>query len=274
MSGFLSRMARAPRMLWIDADAYAGRLLAHDAVPWTDAAALVAWHRQAMALVKGDVAVLRVAPVAAAWFAADAGLRETMRERRRPLSPLRQLLACEPLRGHLAEVLAGLRFNSAGVPLALVLPSPRDWLVQAFQTAHGELPQIDADDVEAAATYIADFLRSFASVGIDVLMLELPDDEELASASAAEVWQPLRNLASHYAWAMGLRLANAAATAPSTLDFAIASTPLPGLKTGLWLSPADWESGKRIDATAAFVYCQVPPRLRPEAVLERIAGWR
>ena len=273
MATFLERLQRAPRLLWLDADAYAAQLLSGGAVPWTDAAALVAWHRQAMALVRNDVAALRVASVAEAWIAADPGLCEQMRERRQPLMPLRQLLASEALREHLLEVLAGLRFNNAGSPLALLLPSPRAWLVQAFTAAHGEPPALDDEIVESAATYLADFLRSFAEAGIDALLLEPADDEPAATPSELEVYQPLRNVASHYGWAFGLRGSGAAAALG--FDFAIAPQPQAGVPTGLLRAAGDWTSAAPADdGGAAFVYAQVPAHLRPESVLERLAGWR
>lgn len=277
MASLLDRAARAPRMLWIDADEYAGHLLADGVVRWTDAAALIAWHRQAMTLVKSDVAALRVASVAAAWIAADAELFAQMRERRRPLAPLRHLLACEPLRAHLQEVLGGLRFNNADTPLVLMLPSPRAWLVHAFMAAHGETPEIDDEDVESAATYVADFLRAFAQTGIDAVLLELADGEDAAAPSAADIHQPLLNVAHHYGWQIGLQWAATATptAAPSGFDFAIAPAAIAGLPTGLQLPLTCWASGAPVDAAAtAFVYASVPAQMRPETVLERIAGWR
>jgi hypothetical protein len=271
MGAFLSLLARKPQALWLDSHAYAARLLAGGDAPWLDTAAFVAWQRKAQGLLKPDVAVLPLAPAIDAWLGAHAPLRESMRAKSRTTYALKVLLADEPLRAHLVELARGLRAGVAGVPLALVTPTPRAWVAIAHAQAQGAQADVGDDDADSAAVYVADFLRAFGDAGIDALLL----DEAVGyapDAAGLACYQSIVNLAAHYRWDVGLHLAaGAATTLPDGWTFAVAARALPGTASGVVVDEDFW-SGADAPSAASFRYARIPADAPPERVLQRLAA--
>ncbi|WP_020650921.1 hypothetical protein [Solimonas variicoloris] len=262
--------------LWLDYADYAGALLAGGSAPWLDASALIAWQRKAQGLLRSDVVELPLGAVAAAWLAAHAPLREAMRAKRRAVFPLRTLLADEAWRAHLAELAGGLRASFAAQPLALACPSPRRWLLDAYQAAHGEAPEIDDDEVESAAVYLADFLRCFGETGVDLLLLQESAASEPGEASALAAYQPVLNVAAHYRWSAGLSApAGRYAGGEAPLDFVVAPQPAAARYAAQLVPAAYWSGGEAPPCPpGGFRYAGIPGDAQPEAVLQRLAALR
>jgi len=279
MGAFRDRLAaggRQPR--WLDYTDYCGRLLAGGAIPWGDVTRLVDWHRKAQGLLKSDVAALPLRPLIEAWLAAHGDLREAMGGRRRLLYPLKTLLADDALRAHVASALDGLRRTHAGLPLALVLPSPRHFiqLAAAWAGTADADEAIENDDADSASMYLADFLRAFGDAGIDLLLLEERPGEPVSRDGVA-AYQAVLNIAGHYRWEIGLRLGGAAddlAGGLAGIDFLIAARPVPGAATGLQLPGAFWTEAEAPvpGAGGDFLFGAIPADARPEVVLERLAA--
>lgn len=277
MSRLAELIAAGTPPLWLAADAYAGRLLAGGAPPLLDSAEYIAWHRKAASLLKPGVAAFAVAPVVAAWIGHDAATREAMQAKRRTVAPLKNLLAGEGLRAHLQAILLGLRASYPGQPLALVVPSPHLWLLQAYQAAFDEVPDYGDDEIDNAAMYLADFLRSFGESGIDLVLLDETAATEPASDAALELYQAALNVAGHFRWGAGVHLPQAtqADLACSGLDFVIAPKVMPAPHVGLALSTAFWEGAEAPALPAnGFRYVEVPADATPEQVLTRLATLR
>lgn len=260
------------RGLWLDYGAYAARLLANGAGPWLDADAAGAWMRKAQSLLKSDVVVLPVATVTEQWLQAQPELATAMAARRRAVFPLKTLLADAPLRAQLVELARVLRALFDKLPLVLAVPSPRRWVALSYAQAFGgETPEIDADAVDGAAAYVADFLRAFADCGIDGLLLREDAASAPASADDLALYQAVFNVAAHYRWDAGLQLPpgspGAAGDGPA---FALADQPLAGLPTGIAVPPAFW-SGADAPQAGGFRYAEIPAEAQPERVLERLA---
>lgn len=246
----LSAMLSAGRQpLWLDYGDYAGRLLAGGAVPWLDVAAYVALQSKAQGMLRSDVLQLPVGAVSAAWVAAHADLREAMAGKRRAVVPLRTLLADEGLRAHLVELARGLRACFPEQPLALVCPSPRAWVAEAYRLAHGETVEAGEDETDSAAVYMADFLRSFGDAGIDLLLLQ-----EGAEPPLPELYTPVLNVAAHYRWEAGLQ--SGADAAAAGLAFVI--------------SQDCWHGG----TAQGLRHAVIPAGAQPESVLQRLAELR
>lgn len=260
------------RGLWLDYGAYAARLLANGAAPWLDADAAGAWLRKAQSLLKSDVVVLPVAAVTEQWLRARPELAAAMAAKSRAVFPLKTLLADAPLRAHLVELARVLRALFDKQPLVLALPSPRRWAALAYSQAYtGETPELDADVVDSAAAYVADFLRAFADCGIDGLLLCEDAASAPATADDLALYQPVFNVAAHYRWDAGLQLPpgspGAAGDGPA---FVLADEPLAGLPTGIAVPPAFW-TGAAPPPAAGFRYAEIPAEAQPERVLERLA---
>ena len=263
------------RGLWLDYGAYAARLLAGGQVPWLDADAAGGWLRKAQSLLKSDVAVLPVAAVVEAWLQVNPALVSAMGAKRRTVFPLKTLLADEPLRAHLAGLARVLRAGLSSTPLVLALPSPRLWVGLAYAQANGgEAAEVDADAVDGAAAYVADFLRGFAESGLDGLLLEESAETEPATAEDLQLYQAVLNVAAHYRWDLGLRMPAGRGTAQG-LAFALSPVELAGVATGLRLPAEFWDGGAAsVAPSGGFRYAEIPAAANPEAVLERLAALR
>lgn len=277
MGRVLDRIAAGPA-LWLDDADYSERLLANGHAPWQDAAAYLALRRKAQGLLQSDVVAVPLARFVAARVQADAALREAMAAKKRAVAPARTLLADEALRGHLVEIIKGLRVAFANVPLVLALPSPRAWVGFAYRLAFGNDAQLEvgADEADACAVYVAEFLRSFGECELDGVLLEEDADAEPANAEEIGWYQPVLNLATHYRWDLGLRLPSGAGYSGEAVDgisFVIAATPKSGAVQGQALGEAFW-NGEAVSIATALRYARVPADAVPERVLERLAVLR
>jgi len=196
-----------------------------------------------------------------------------MSAKKRVTAPLKILLASEPLRAHLVEILKGLRASYGSSPLALVVPSPRRWVGDAYVAAHGEAAEVGEDEADGASMYVADFLRTFGESGIDVLLLD--ESEQSAPASPAEVkwYQSVFNIAAHYRWECGLRVpVQREISSAEGIDFCIAPQEVDGLPTGVAIAADFWKGGNAPTAPAGgFLFAEIPVDAVPETILERLA---
>lgn len=277
MGALTERLTAGGSGLWLDYGAYAARLLAGGKVPWLDADAAGAWLRKAQSLLKSDVATLPVAAVVEAWLQANPGLVAAMGAKRRTVYALKTLLADESLRAHLAGLARVLRAGLSGTPLVLALPAPRLWVGLAYAQAHsGEAAEVDADAVDSAAAYVADFLRGFAEAGLDGLLLQESAQTEPASAEDLQLYQAVLNVAAHYRWDVGLCLPQGrGALAAQSLAFVLSPVVAAGVATGLCLPVEFWSGAAAPPAPiGGFRYGEIPAAANPESVLERLAALR
>jgi hypothetical protein len=280
MAAFTDLLTTASRpVLWLDASAYAGRLLAGGSVPWLNAAELIGWQRKAQGLLKSDVVAVQLAAVCDAWLSAHAALKSSMAEKRRAVYPLKVLLADEALRAHVLEVVNSYRAVFTSMPLALVAPSPRAWAAGAYVQAHGADAEVEIGDDEAdsAAMYMADFLRSFADSGVDILLLDEQDLAQALSASMLACYQTVSNVAEHYRWDMGLRLSSAGAESVegAGLAFVVSEKAQAGVSVGLEVPAEFWDGADAAAVPAGgFRYVHIPEQAQPEGVLDRLGVLR
>jgi hypothetical protein len=265
----------AANFVWLDHTDYAATLLNKGAVPWLDVGEFVSLQRRAQGLLKPHVVALALAPACEAWLAAHAPLREAIGAKSRALFPLKTLLADETLRAHLVELATGLRASLADVPLALVLPSPRAWIGVAYAQAFpGDEVEVDNDEADSASVYIADFLRSFGSCGVDALLLEEERGYVPSSADDIACYQSVLNVAANYRWDVGLRVRDElAGDTVAALDFVIATKSVAALG-GIELGDEFWSGAAAAPADVRLRYAVIPANAQPELVLERLESLR
>jgi hypothetical protein len=281
MAKWLETLASAPRPpIWLDDTAYTTRLLAGGRAPWLDVAACIGWRRKVLQLLEPAIEVLDVAACVAAWIAARADLHERMRAKREPPEPLRVVLADEALQNHIVELARASRASTTK-PLALVCPAPRRWLIDTFRVAFNGALDPDADETDDAASYCASFLRAFGGAAIDALLLRGEEAPQRLNATAASsdaaagplpdaewaCYGSLVNLARHYRWDLGWRVAGAAGSILAGADFLIASSG----GAGVAIDAAFW-SGAAPPAlpSGSFAYAKIPAAADPASVLERL----
>ena len=279
MAGLLQAARSAERpFLWLDLCDYAGRLLAGGSIPWLDSGAYLLWRRKAHSLLPSDVVSLPLARVCAAWIGADPRRAEAMGVKSRRVFPLKTLLADTALRAHLLELTGFLRSSFATPCLALVAPAPQAWAAMAHALAFRARPDFDLseDEVESAAVYLADFLRTFSASGIDALLLDASGCDVTPPALPSESWKPLWNLAGHYRWDAGVLLGDdvGAALRGSGIDFAVASQGL-DVPTGVSLPKAFWTGAAAPELRVGdFRYATIPADASPEGVLAQLSRLR
>ncbi len=276
MPAFMDLLSASRKPLWLDYSDYAGVLMSKGSVPWLDIAALIAWQRKAQGLLKSDVMAFPLAAVCAAWLDAHPDLRSAMASKTRTVFAVKTLLADESLRAHLLELARGLRACFADLPLALVCPSPQLWTGLAYQQAHGADTEVEDDDADSAAVYIADFLRSFGDAGVDVLLLQEAGDGNPTSAEALALYQPVLNIAAHYRWAVGLYApAGVNGAGGSALNFVVAASAQPGVASGCIVPSGYWSGTAAPECPpAGFRYATIPADAQPELVLQHLTGLR
>ncbi len=282
MAAFLDALHGNGKLLWIDASAYAGKLLAGGRIPWLDVSAYVAWQRKAQGLLKADVIAVPLDAAIEAWLAAHPALVTSMAEKKRVLFPLKTLLADAGLRAHLVELVGGLRSSFAKTPLMLVLPSPRRWIAGAYAQASGNSDALDigADEIDSAAVYVADFLRAFGDSALDGLVLQEAREaagSQPLQAAELEWYQPVINVAAHYRWDLGLQVdgEGSALAGATALGFVIATAAVAGLISGVVTPASYWSGGAAPPGSASgFRFAEIPADANPEQVLDRLAALR
>lgn len=266
------------RPLWLDSTAYTARLLEGGQAPWLDIASFLSWQRKAQGLLRSDVIALQAEPVVDALLAMHPALRSAMAAKSRALFPLKTLLAATQLREQLSEMLSGMRACFPGIPLALVVPSPRRWIALSYCQAFGADADAaaGADEFDSASMYVADFLRCFSESGLDILLLDEVADTEPTSPTEIEWYRPVLNVATHYRWELGLRLplAKVDPGMAEGVGFFIAPRPL-GAPTGI-LTPGTFWAGSLPPGcpTGQFRTAEIPAEANPELVLDRLAVLR
>lgn len=276
MGAFIERLKSAPTPpLWLDYERYAAGLLAGGVAPWLDTAACVAWMRKAQSLLRSDVITLPVASVCAAWLAQEESLRSALAAKRRTVFALKTLLSDEPLRAHLLDLAQALRLTFAGQPLALCCPSPQAWIVDAYRQAHGAEAEVepDADDIDSATLYLADFLRVFGNVNLDLLLLQESAAASAIDGATVDAYRAALNVAANYRWDIGLKLPVAGGSGlPAELAFVVAAQTVEGSTWGLEVPESFWsETTPPAIAGGAFRFAAIPAGADPERVLQRLA---
>lgn len=273
MAAFTEQVGRnGGRALWIDYIDYAARLLAGRNAPWLDAAACVAWLRSAQRLLASDVTGVPVERVCAAWVESHPALRNAMGAKSRVIHPLKTLLADESLRAHLLDLVGAIRGTLPGAVLALTCPSPRAWVAEGCRQASGSQVEVGDDEADSAAAYVADFLRVFAEVGVDVLLLVEAAESEPGTPAGIALYDAVLNTAAHYRWDVGLAVPGGRYVGgDARLDFVVAPRALPGAIAGVVI-PAEFWVGATVPEPVAsgFRYGVIPAHATPEQVLERL----
>jgi hypothetical protein len=206
LSSHLVSIAAERVPLWIDAWRYGERLLNKgQPAPWDDVGMLASFTGRLQSLVSSDVFMVEVASFYDHWLQRHPALLQAMAEKRRLGYPLRTLLADQGAREELHQIVEALSGIHGDVPLVLAMPSPRCWMALACCQARGlGSVEVNWDDAESAAMYLADYLRVFADCQLSgVLLRDLPG-EGPADASEAARYQPVVNVARHYQWCVVL----------------------------------------------------------------------
>lgn len=196
--------------VWFDSLAYCReKLLNGSPVPWALPGELSAFFVKAQGMFRSDAVLVDLADLHAQRVENDDALTAAMAARRRPGFALRTLLADERARATAHDAITAIGAGVTALPVVLSVPSPSRWLVIAARQAGGapqEPPELQ--HVDAAAMYVADRLRAFATDPVDGLLL---DDGPTAPDALVDMEgsRPVFNVAGHYNWPVWVRTDNA-----------------------------------------------------------------
>ncbi len=277
---------------WFDSLAYCrAKLMSYGPVPWDSPGEVTAFFGKAQGMFRSDALLVDLGDLLAWRVGHDGLLRTAMAARSRPGYALRTLLGDEQARAVAAEAVTAVAASAGAVPVVLSAPSPARWLAvaaaQAGAGAGAEAGPPDPDRAETAAMYTADFLRTFAGLGVDGLLL----DEGPVSAGELihpEAYRPVLNVADHYGWPVLISAGSAPAwpfgevtgvaawlgSAPKNPETPKnPKTPkTPGQAAGRWgiVVGAEFWNGADPPAAADLVLAAVPADADPDAVMQRV----
>ncbi len=268
------------RATWFDSLAYCrAKLMSYGPVPWDSPGEVAAFFGKAQGMFRSDALLVDLGDLLAWRVGHDGLLRTAMAARSRPGYALRTLLGDEQARAVAAEAVTAVAASAGVVPVVLSVPSPARWLAVAAAQAGAEAGPPDPDRAETAAMYTADFLRTFAGLGVDGLLL----DEGPASAGGLihpEAYRPVLNVADHYGWPVLISAGSApawpfgevtgvAAWLGSAPKCPAAPRPQADGRWGIVANAAFW-TGTNPSAAADLVLAAVPAQADPDAVMQRV----
>ena len=189
----------------------------------------------------------------------NARLTSSLSAKTRTGYALRTLLADPETISYVTE-LATVFSKTQRSPIVLQLPSPMQWLTRTHHFAGTtDAATLDADDADNASMYVADWLRSFAALGLAGVLLDdrTPDGGVEPAVVGLDSYSPIANVTEHYGWTLGLRRDEGI-----TLHGAGAAGGI--IRSEFWL-----ESDHPLPA-GDFLLGEIPPAAVPEEVLTRI----
>jgi hypothetical protein len=228
-------------------------------VPWADPVAYSQFLGRAQGLLKPDATLLDLGLLYSNAVTTNEALRSSLSARSRTGYALRTLLADESITNAALE-LASIVAQTSAAPLVLQMPSPMLWLALTHQfSGAGTVTDLDADHVENAAIYVADWLRRMSLLPVSMLIM----DERWTGNGAlplvdSSAYAPVSNVTGNYRWALARRMRDGV----DILGSAVTGTVVP---QEYWLS----------DATSAssgdFLFAEIPAHAVPETVLSQLA---
>lgn len=265
------RAGRRERALWIEYDAYAGRVFAGAPRDWLcDARRYAATLAQAHAVLPTEVLSLDV-------LAAHLGSLE--RDDGDPLAVLEGTLQLGAPASFADEIVEALVHRFAGrVDLVLKIRSPAELLV-----ACGASPENAAtalDDLDDCATLLAAFIKRYAGRPIAALQIASSAPGGMG-AGEIDSCAPLLGAASHYGWLSVFAFEGwrAQALPQSAGDLLLLPEARPEVlaadterRYGGGLGADFWLGLSRIQKAPSLLHGRVPQDAEPETVAARAAA--
>ncbi|MBC7763090.1 MAG: hypothetical protein H7201_15115 [Candidatus Saccharibacteria bacterium] len=255
-----------PRAVLIDSQDYAQAvMLQNKPIPWHDHTAYANFFSQSQRLLQPDFALLALDRFMSVALARNVPLQIAMAAKPRTGFALRTLLA-DAATSELVVAFAQVFEKTQSEPVVLQIPSPIQWLARTSVYApQYDAVELNADDAENAAMYVADWLRGFAGLRLAGVILEdrpvRADGHEagaiITPRVALDVYSPLANIADHYNWTLGLRDSS--------------SVALRGTAAGAFIPEEFWYGQNCHLGEGNFLFGEIPSDAVPEVVLSQMA---
>ncbi|MCW2572003.1 MAG: hypothetical protein JWO88_2061 [Frankiales bacterium] len=228
-------------------------------IPWDQPVAFSKLMGQAQGLLRPDSTLLDLGAFYEHALGRSASLVAALSARSRTGFALKALLADESTAREALE-LALVVSHTSRAPLMLQIPSPLWWLARMHElSGAGTAAELDAGHAENAAMYVAGWLRRFADLPVQTLLL----DERWAGPGQLHdldpaAYTPVTNLADHYRWTVARRRTESLDVLGSTISGTVV--------------PADfWCSEDEPAGGGDFLLADIPADAPPELVLSQLA---
>ncbi|AAZ19295.1 hypothetical protein Psyc_1447 [Psychrobacter arcticus 273-4] len=237
--------------LIMNAEDYAQKvLLQGKTIPWHDATAYANHLSQIATLLRPHVAVISLDKMIAQELSENQKLTTAMSEKSRAGYALRTFMSDEEFRAA-ASALVASSVQTQRIPVVMQLPSPLQMLYSTTRAVQPDLDyDFDDDDAENAAIYCADWLRTFNGTQIAGLIFDEREGEV-----AEEAYQPIKNIAEHYQWVIGVRRDNEVLFSSPKITIPV----LPSMY---------WTSGEVTIKTSGAIFTEIARDAVPEQVLD------
>lgn len=215
---------------WLD---YAEQLLGDGHADWGSAATVAGLIGKAQTLLPSDLVLVPLDRLIAARVTDDPRLRAAVGSKMRGDDIVRIALADMSLRSECVDAVEQSRAQVRNAAVGIILPSPTALVSLVAAAARLHAPPIDEDTIDDVAVLTADFVRTFATSPVELLVLGGPTDTD------RDFLAPVVRSADHYGWSIG------------TMDVDGILAPLVGTWSGL--RSVKVEPGANPEATLATV---------------------
>ncbi len=237
--------------LIVDGEDYGQKVLLQEkAIPWHDATAYANHLSQLVALLKPQVAVISLDKMIIQELADNQNLSRAMGEKTRASYALKTFMSHEDFKKAVSALVAS-SVQTLRIPVIVQLPSPLQMLYLTTSAAQPDTDyEFNDDDAENAAIYFADWLRTFKDNKIAGLIFD-----ERGGKVAEASYQPIRNIAEHYQWVVGMRRAKEIIFIDPKINVAV-------------LPKTYWTSGTSDIESSGVLFAEILQDAVPEQVLD------
>lgn len=228
--------------------------------PWGEAMAYSNFLGQAQGVLKSDALLLPLDRLYVDLLQASPDLRRAMGAKSRTGYALRTLLADPAVSTRVTEF-ATTFVKCQRSPVVIQLASPYRWL-RSTHALVGAESEIDADNAENAAMYMADLIRGFAALPLAGILLDdrSPEGSPAGLEVGIDSYSPVANVTENYGWTLAMR---------RELSTTVAGQDDVGTSIA-----ADFWRGEEVQPLPPgdFLVGEIPSDAVPETVMSRIAA--
>lgn len=245
-------------------------------------ATFISVFTQGEGLLKPDLLSIHVNPFYDVFLNENKELVDSWKGRK-PSLTFKKALALEEPKLIISEIVTALK-SLYSKQLLITIDSPQKWFHQIQEVINPEKAEsLSLDDLEKASMYIAEFLRSFSTLGVNAIVLREEKKSDFSNDEVLSSYQPILNVANHYKWPLGIQF-DQGILEPSdisdkvnfylfqSIDLAeISRLQDKGLSVGGGLNNGFWSGYLEETYTRkGLLFGKIPPDAEPEIVLEQL----
>lgn len=245
-------------------------------------------YSQAERLLSPDILDIYASPFYRSFLDQESEMIESWKGRRTSLA-LKKTFGLDKPKTVLSEIINAMKSLYPNHPLVLTIDSPQKWLQQTHKLVNPEQEEnLSLDELERGAMYIAEFLRSFSTLGVNGVVLREFDESTLAHEEVLSSYQPIINVINHYKWPLGILFEKGiiqSSDISNKVDFYLfQSTDFSEVSTfweenllvGGGLNTDFWMGNQKVDRNLrkGLYFGKIPPKAEPETVLTQLKALR